>query len=82
MFLATSHVQQPTRTNSWMETLLLWGISWESIKEKAKALKDKVAEKAKALKDKVKDKFSGSQSLKTSWEAYDEYQKCFRQCQV
>jgi hypothetical protein len=40
--------------------LALWGISWDSIKEKAKALKDKVKEKAKALKDKVKEKFSGS----------------------
>jgi hypothetical protein len=41
-------------------SLAMWGISWDSIKEKAKALKDKVAKKAKELKDKVKDKFSSS----------------------
>ena len=60
--------------------LALWGISWDSIKEKAKALKDKVAEKAKALKDKVKDKFSSSQSLVSPMTAYNNYMSCISKC--
>jgi hypothetical protein len=55
--------------NSTSNETSLWGISWESIKEKAKALKDK-----------VKAKISGGSSLLSTQNATDNYYECTRFC--